>query len=315
MTRCARCDWQPEGDDPPREQLAEHALAAGHPLCAVGAESLRPDETQTCERCLGRTQELLAGIAIMYDELPSHLGQPRGQALGGQRGGADGRPLPGGDVLVLLGPGSQGLAEDATTTREGDATSVAFELGFWEREWRETRGELGSVRACSNRAVVRAAVGYLETRMRWAANNHLGFDEFAADLRQLHARLERSTGRVRKPAKAGASCFDCGGDLIRPLTDEGLEVEDVVVCQTCRASYDGARYLLALRAGVEGSQGWVRLTDAATFARRPVKTIRSWVERLHVAAVCDVEKRSVLVWWPDLRARLQPSATRQQRSA
>ncbi len=152
-------------------------------------------------------------------------------------------------------------------------------------------------------------IGYLERKMRWAANNHPGFDEFAADLRQLHGRLERATGRVRKPAKAGASCFDCGGDLIRPLTDQGLEVEDVVTCQQCHAAYDGARYLLALRANVDDGQGWVRVTDAATFSRRPVRTIRSWVERLHVTSVCDVERHSVLVWWPDLRARLNPGTS------
>ncbi len=142
MTRCARCDWQSDGDTPPLDQLAEHALNSGHPLCPCCRWSLTDTDPQYgCERCLATAQAHLAGIALMYDELPTHLGHVRGQALGGQRGGTDGPPLPGGDVLVLLGPGSQGLAEDGTTTRDADPTSVAFELGFWAKDWRETRGE------------------------------------------------------------------------------------------------------------------------------------------------------------------------------
>ncbi len=133
------------------------------------------------------------------------------------------------------------------------------------------------------RAQVHRDIGYLETRMRWAANNHPGFDEFAADLRQLHGRLERATGRVRKPATAGASCFDCGGDLIRPLTDEGLEVEDVVTCQQCHATYDGPRYALALSAAVQAAsvqtfdgEEYGTVEAVARTVGRSENTIRKW---------------------------------------
>ncbi len=131
---------------------------------------------------------------------------------------------------------------------------------------------------------VPALAAYLEVHARWAANNHDAFGEFAADVRRLHDRLERATGRVRKPAKAGASCFDCGGDLVRPVTDQGLEVEDVVVCQQCGASYDGARYSLALAAAVQDAsrldidgERYGTVEAAAFDTGRSVNTIRRWL--------------------------------------
>jgi hypothetical protein len=153
-------------------------------------------------------------------------------------------------------------------------------------------------------------IGYLERRMRWAANNHPGFDEFAADLRQLHGRLERATGRVRKPAKAGASCFDCGGDLIRPLVETVVEqwwVPDGVgpvpadqmrggtglveyneskECVQCGVAYEPERYNLALSAAVQEAS-WQEVDGelfgtvevVASEVRRRPNTIRKWVQQ------------------------------------
>jgi hypothetical protein len=223
VIRCARCDWQPDPTEAvvgsARDQLAQHAAAAGHPLCIIDGRSLQPDETQTCTRCLHRAREQLSGIRTMFDELPAHLRTVgNGWSSGGPRGGSDGRPLPGGDVLALLGRGSAGLSEDSETTRDDDPTSVAFELGWWEAEWRELRGDaahLGSPRSASRE--VRDAVAYLARHDGWAARNHPGFDEYAADLRRLHGRLERATGRAGRRQVAEAECFDCGGDLVRQL--------------------------------------------------------------------------------------------------
>lgn len=214
MNQCARCDWQPDRDaeQASRAQLAEHAEQAGHPLCAVCHTSLVQGETQTCERCLDRAQTHLAGVAFMYDELPSHLGQGSGAATGPVT--SDGRPLPGGEILVLLGPGSQGLSEDGTTTRDDDTTSVAYELGWWEADWRERRGEVAVTPPRRLAAEVRAYLGYLETRMRWAATTHPGFGRFAEDIRVLHSRLERATGRAQLVVKAEAECFRCGADAL-----------------------------------------------------------------------------------------------------
>lgn len=242
--RCARsgCDWQPQPDtdQPDREQLVDHAADSCHGLCVCCSRSLTDAEPQTCERCLIRTQETLAGILLMWAELPRELGHARAQVYDRDgRGGGDEHALPGGTVSVLLGPGGTGQQprrltpldiergldgrEHLVDNQADDTPSVAWTLATWEDDWRHTRGEPAANSGGSTSQVVRAAAGYLERHTRWAANTHPAFDEYTSDLATLHARLETASGRVRRPTAAGADCFACGGPLIRPLRDEAIE--------------------------------------------------------------------------------------------
>ncbi|MCW2601841.1 MAG: hypothetical protein JWM02_3670 [Frankiales bacterium] len=259
--RCARCDWQstPDLDQPPRQQAADHARDAHHPLCVVCSSSLTQHEPQTCEGCLTTARENLAGIVTMYLELPRHLGHLRPIGYASSHGGGDGRPLPGGDALVLLSGGSEGgaprkltsgdlraperwwvkgatgplsqaalmAAERERTGREhqvdnrpSDAQPVSDALGTWALEWQEERGESEQL-GHRPADIVLAAAGYLERRCRWAANSHPAFDEFAADLTRLHQRLEVVTGRSERPIVAEADCFECSGALERLVTEQG----------------------------------------------------------------------------------------------
>lgn len=143
--RCRRCDWVADPTEPlsPRVQLAEHAESADHPLCVVCRHSLVPDEQQTCETprpgrqgqppipsCLTRARALLSGIETMWDDVPRHLGRRFGASqLDGSRGGGDGRPLPGGDLLALFGPGGNGGATRKLTRLEQDLRERWWLLG------------------------------------------------------------------------------------------------------------------------------------------------------------------------------------------
>jgi hypothetical protein len=330
MTRpCARCEWQPgDVDAPLADQKAEHARESGHLLCIVCTRSLLDYEQQTCESCLTHTRELLAGIGLMYDELPRHLGHVSSRAYGSGPVSSDGRPLPGGDVLVLLANGSEGFAEDALTTKDGDPTPVAYELGWWHEEWQDCREErVTDARPRSAVAIVRQALGYLEVHARWAAAHHPGFDEFAADVRKLHTRMEVATGRVRQETKANASCFDCGGDLVRRIDGDGME-EDHVTCVRCRRQYDQPRYLLALAGRrEEGLAGWVTVAAAAAASKRSKATLQRWLGR-HVAWATAIAPRepteddprvwlrvSQIVWYPDVDARAKDASDRATRRA
>lgn len=186
------------------------------PLCLVCCRRLSEAEPQTCTRCLGRAQSLLSGIRTMFDELPRHLQTLSGSWAAGSRGGGDGRPLPGGDVLALLGRGSEGLAETAETSRDSDPTSVAYELGWWANTWAEQRRDPRPVAdVWPARRQVRVAAGYLARHDGWAASSHSGFADYLHDLRRLHGRLEVATGRGGARQVAEAECFDCGGELER----------------------------------------------------------------------------------------------------
>lgn len=157
---------------------------------------------------------------MYFTDAPVNLGQLHGKALDRpRRGTGDGRPLPGGDLLVLLGNGSEGLSDDRVTYLDDDPSSVAFSLGFWEELWRIDRGEPRERTTHRPNVIVRQAVSYLEPKMRWAAREQRRFGEFFDDLRELHARLERATGQGVLTVRAEAECFRCGAELVRELRD------------------------------------------------------------------------------------------------
>lgn len=308
---CARCDWRPdaEADGRPRDQLVEHALDSGHPVCPCCHRSARHDDpVHGCEACLTAARRLLQGIATLYALLPAELARLR-SGLGTYGGGGSTAPLPGGDALVLLGAGSAGLDEDGTTSAERDLPSVSFELGWWALEWQDTRGEYEEI-GHRPTTIVRRACGYLERRARWAAEEHPGFPEFLGDLRRLYGALERATGNALRNAKANADCFDCGGRLLR-VDDEDGGLSDVVSCERCRRTYTSEQYALALRAAYDsGLEGWVTFGDAAAATKRSVETFETWAKRGQLEVACRLSDRKRVVWWPSLQERLGQSRRR-----
>lgn len=319
MSRCARCDWTEPGT------LAEHAADTGHWLCGCGRSLAETDPRMACETCLTATRSHLAGIVLMWQELPAHLRTVAGTALGGLRGGSDGHPLPGGQVLSLLGPGSAGTSarkltrtdvargldgrEHGIDNQPEDTPSVAWVLATWEDDLRHSRSDEPAMSGTSTSRVVQDAARYLEVHARWAANNHPAFDEFASDLRSLHVRLETATHRLRRPTRLGADCFDCGGDLIRRVVD-GLE-EEHATCTVCHEQYEPGRYTLALKAAAEGAarvtfDGIPYATPAAlaTDLGRSEHTIRSWAQRGQVRS--EVRSGVLFVNTEDVTERHQP---------
>ncbi len=252
---CARCDWThdpAEDPQPPRDALTAHAATSGHPLCPCCQHSLtRTDPAMGCETCLTRSRELLAGIVTLWIELPAHMG-PRGSGYDRTPGAADGQPLPGGNAIVLHGPGGVGYAHVGDVHRDTDPPSVAHSLATWHDDWLHLRSEPAAVVAGGRGGTgptLRAASRYLEIHARWAANSHPAFDEYLSDLKSLHAQLENATSRSQRRIIAEADCFECAGDLERQVTESGYD--DQWTCQRCGRRYSWESYLLALRAKLE----------------------------------------------------------------
>ena len=107
---CRRCDWQPVSEESHRVEAAEHAGAAGHPLCVVCSRSLTVEELQTCAACIARVRKQLVDTVDLYALLPAELGVLHGASLDGTPRPSDGPALPGGTPLVLLAGGSHGNA-------------------------------------------------------------------------------------------------------------------------------------------------------------------------------------------------------------
>lgn len=300
--------------EPPADQLVGHARASEHWLCPCCGWSLTDfDPPNGCEHCLSFARSLLKRIGLLYDLLPGELARLR-SGLGRFGGGGTAEsPLPGGDALVLLGAGSEGHLEGADTTTDRDLPSISFELAWWARDWQERLGVLEDL-GHRPAVTVRKATGYLERKARWAAQEHPGFDEFLADLRRLHGALEGAIGLALRHSKAGADCFDCGGDLMR-LDRQHRGLSDVVTCENCGRTYDSESYKLALRArALVDTPAWITIAEAARATKRQVETIETWAKRGEITVACRRKDRRKIVWWPDVLERVKASKKRKRAS-
>lgn len=289
MSDCRRCDFR--ADD-----LEEHARESGHYLCIVCRyRSLSEFEPQTCGICIGRIRADLADILEAFAML-----EPNGTT-----------------ALTLLGDGTmQRYTPNADIplhdwTWPNDPLPVLPALVSWEDYIRE---DLKAPKGGPDPTLAEV-VGFLSQNLDSRldiAQAFRGFDEFAAEVRKHRSTLQHAAALVADPVEAPAECFECGEPLLRtyraPIraingTRKGLDGEGLVdkwTCAGCRSEYDQTRYFLALRAK---ASSWVSVPLAAETAQRPVRTLRTWIRRLQVMAVCRVEDHTVLVWWPDVSDR------------
>lgn len=332
--RCGRCDFKGT-----REERDQHAIEAGHPLCAIcSSRSLRSSEVAVCDPCVARTRdELDAIVATVIDDAPTMI------AYSGYYG------MFGADLLVMTADGSiEGGGPDDWLT---DPTPVIAILEANERDWRRHFAEPPA----EDVATVTSCAAYLRRNLGRAAAEHPAFDEFVTEIRTLHSRLLHTAGLIDDPERAPAECFTCGGRLVRvyrPLKSDphhrlerikhkvntsatrrkrptsakerramvlaavaGREQEgltDKLQCSNCGTTYTFAQYGLALRSKADSLEGWVEVQLAADASRRPVRTIRTWMASLQVSSSCRVEDRRQFVWWPDVATEAERAAQRQR---
>jgi len=206
-------------------------------LCLLCHRPLASTDLRTCVACLGQVRRQLRDVPALV-EMGEHLiAEPASPSYDGTRGGDD--ELPGGDLLVLLGPGAPG-----GVGHPADPMPVVQTLATWVRDWAETRDE--DALPCPRTPDM---CRWLSLRAGWAAGHHDAFDEFASDLARMVGALEDATGAGDR-AETGAPCLACRALLVRdhdPRTGRG----DGWHCVRCRRTYDPTQYVLALRAQLE----------------------------------------------------------------
>lgn len=142
--------------------------------CGTCRTRLGVDEASTCRACVADTRAHLAAITAAYRVLPALLDGLGSNAPQPSRGRTAERPLPGGDVLVLLGPGSSAIerlraylaGQDPDwdqDDRPADPPSVAYELERWVSDWRRLRREDAAGRSSSRGAGGKAAPPEMHT--------------------------------------------------------------------------------------------------------------------------------------------------------
>lgn len=300
--------------------------------CAVCAHHLEISEIVTCWHCLGRTRRDLIAIVDLVALLPEHAlhASTRGRPVAAE-------PIPGGDAVVMLGRGSEGLSEDGTTN-VGDPEPPAWVLGWWEEVWREALS-LGSRKPPWQRPADRTiadAHAFLNEHLDWAASYHRGFALFARDLVSTRRHLEAVLHAGDAPME-GVSCFECGATLERefrapkpcscpprssvhvralPIWDKihashdqgGLRDPDPDAgwrCPRCHREYSPGEYRLAVQSAYDelAAADFRTQSDVTRLTGCPRGTVQGWASRGVVRRRRDTSGR-VIYSLSDVRERM-----------
>lgn len=223
------------------------------PCIVCHREVLNVPDDQTCVRCLGSTRQSLAHIEACYKLLSIEIQARSGTASPMEPNGhihGEGDPLPGGDLMVLAGPGStrwhirmpDGRADKPQPDdADPDAVdSVLGQLERWEADWRITFGD----GAAMEPATISNVTVYLLRRLSHAAQRHPAFDEFATDIRDLRHTLDV---RLKlHPQRSDVPCITCETrTLERPAPRNGRAFE--WQCSRCYRSYTQEEFWMAAR--------------------------------------------------------------------
>lgn len=210
-----------------------------HGHCVVCGTNHTDDTTpQTCAACVGHTRDDLAAIVDMHERLEPAAIDARSD---GRRNAA---PM-GGDAMVMLADGRYLPAGRRSHDEQiNDPEPPLLVLATWEDDWRIELGHGGGPRA-----TVWSCADYLSTHLTLMAQRHLAFDEFAAHIGKVRARMELVLSEGVREDHADVGCFECGGRLVRRVTQRGAD--DHWTCGRCRRRYTDPEYHLAVRAKLE----------------------------------------------------------------
>jgi len=237
--------------------------------CQLCRRPLQPTELRVCVACLGATRRTLALVTRLVDVVPHLQAELPPIVLDRSRSAEVEPPLPGGDLLVALGPGAP-----TGEGRPDDPWVVQQTLATWVRDWAETRSE-----ATLPAASIGSLTGWLTVRAGWAAAHHDAFDDFAAELELLLDELA-GWSQLRQPPVTGAPCPYCRVPLQRrwldrvkrhqcvghadrcawPYEHHGCAdtggLEEDWRCPRCHRTYPDAHYWLAVRSQLEEVDEW-----------------------------------------------------------
>lgn len=206
------------------------------PRCLICHRELRQDETAryACRRCELTIGGHLAELPGLHADLGQHL-VPTGSAAGQWvTGGSVEPPLPvSEDVLSLLSHGG-----------------ILTVLQTWEDDWRAELTWDPAQPVASVAGALAATAGFLRDNLLWACSSHPAVDEFAGDIRRLHATATRITRPVEKPTIVGHCPREddgepCGGRLELPPGGQTIR------CHRCDTPWSQLQWL-ALRYRLEG---------------------------------------------------------------
>jgi hypothetical protein len=237
--------------------------------------------------------------------------------------------IPGGDAMVMLGPGADveafGYAQISTYLGRtpgwveeplpDDLEPPLSFLAGWSDLIREERDMPTALKATISREV-----DYIRSSLDWM----LSYDENgemrflpAEDLANGLAKIRRSLENVLKDGTRAeftrVYCIADGCGQPRLMKLWGAQVRwDRYRCPACGTEYDAQQFKMARTQNLHsaGADRFVLVTDAIEASGVPKQTVHSWIRRNEIRAVCSVQTKRLMVWWPDVRDHMQTRGKR-----
>lgn len=182
---------------------------------------------------------------------------------------------------------------------EDDTTEPALQLlRFWSDHYRRiTQRDWLHIKTLVTEA------NYLRTNLEWILNREPHADVFARDVRLARRSLENILAAGER-SERGVPCMydECKGvRLVRKLVPaRGPDGEKIYRhsdwhCPRCKRTWDEDAYWRNVGAANERAQRedisgrtWCSIDYASRDVGRPVKTIRTWIDRQELSVVCII---------------------------
>lgn len=167
-------------------------------------------ELQTCPYCVGQMRGDLKEIEELTALLPDQAaeGVTEGKLIAAA-------PIPGGEAMVMLAPGSLGTqADDHEHESWADPMPPLTLLESWENDWRHMRGQ-----PAAGKSTIVGCRSYLERHLSWASQHHDAIEDFAREITSCRQRLAADLHASEKAAVKAVACLSCDTLLDREYRD------------------------------------------------------------------------------------------------
>lgn len=213
--------------------------------CCVCGNHLAAADTQTCIWCVGRVRRDLRTIVELYALLPAQMVEANLSNWRVTDGHSADTSVPGGDALVMLAGGSTHSngegRQDMEWSSQDDPEPILPLLATWEDDWRSVRKE-----HAAGYATMTTVAAYLDGKHAWAAAEHPAFDEYAADLARVRARLEATLREG--PQRSPIPCLTCERRSLERAMPREDQKDLPWTCSHCHRNYSEDEYWMAVRA-------------------------------------------------------------------
>ena len=260
-------------------------------------------------------RELTTIVSLYADLHTEALHRPANQA---------GLYIPGGDAMVLLGPGADveafGYAQISTYLGRtpgwveeplpDDLEPPLSFLAGWSDIIREERNQPTDLKATISREVDYIR-GSLDWMLSYDENGEMRFpaaDDLADGLAKHRRALETVLKAGDRAEFTRVNCIaeECP-DQPRLMKLWGSQVRwDRYRCPSCRTEYDAEQFKMARTQNLHsvGADRYVLVIDAIAATGVPKATVHSWIRRdKDIKTKRDVRTLRLMVWWPDIRDR------------